>query len=304
MPRAGCDVGAVRQAVGVTPPRYPVPLTSLNSEDKVKGEHSFVTACAAQAQIALIHLHRVWAREGEPADLSVWSDVSDPLEVWADLQGALTAGIVLSRLLKPLNVHSRHPLTQKQAQANSNARGERLRSLLDIPDNSVLLTIRAVRDPVEHIDERLDRAVEDDSAASISDLYIAHMMYHNDRLNDSVESAPTPLHANMRTFLPVTGHILYGAEQFDLFAYEEALLKLLSAVPAARKLIDEDRPRSGGRSFGSSQPVLINPVYIDERRSVLASMRKARSTPGLRSAKVDDPQSVMFVITPSEAAAD
>ncbi|WP_336642861.1 hypothetical protein [Microbacterium sp. MMO-113] len=279
-------------------------MTSLNSEDKVKGEHSYVTACAAQAQIALIHLRRVWAREGEPGDLSVWSNVSDPLEVWADLQGALTAGIVLSRLLKPLGVHPRHSLTKKQAQASSNARGDRLRSLLDIPDNSVLLTIRAVRDPVEHIDERLDRAVENDSVASISDLYIAYMMYHTDRLNDSVESAPTPLHANMRTFLPVTGHILYGAERFDLFAYEEALLKLLSAVPAARESIDETRPESGRRSLGSSQPSFINPVYIDERRSVLANMRKARDVPGLRSTKVDDPQSVMFVITPPVAVAD
>ena len=60
--------------------QLPVQLTSLNAGDRVKGEHSFVTACASQAQIALIHMHRIWGREGDPADLDVWSAVPDPLE--------------------------------------------------------------------------------------------------------------------------------------------------------------------------------------------------------------------------------
>lgn len=131
---------------------HAIPLTSLDSGDRVKGEHSFVTACASQAQIALIHLRRVWARESEPAGQEVWNAVLDPLEVWADLQGALTAGIVLSRLLKPQAVRPRPPLSKAQSVANSNTRGDRLRRLLGVSDESVLLTIRAVRNPVEHID--------------------------------------------------------------------------------------------------------------------------------------------------------
>lgn len=278
--------------------QLPVQLTSLNAGDRVKGEHSFVTACASQAQIALIHMHRIWGREGDPADLDVWSAVPDPLEVWADLQGALTAGIVLSRLLRPPGVRPRPPLTQKQAQANSNARGARLRSLLKVPDSSVLLKISAVRDPVEHVDERLDGAVEDANVTSVSDLYIAHMMYHNDRRKDSPRPVAGPMHANMRTFLPLTGEILYGAVRFDLFAYEEALLRLLLEVPAAREVIDSDRSTGAQRSYGSSQPVHINPDYIQERRSILTNMRKARATPGLRVTRVDDPQTIVMVITP------
>ncbi|MCW3494174.1 hypothetical protein [Microbacterium sp. SSM24] len=277
-------------------------MTSLNPGESIKGEHSFVTVCASQAQIALIHLHRIWAREGEPPDLEVWRNVHDPLEVWADLQGALTAGIVLSRLLKPAGIRARGDLNQKQARANSNARGERLRALLDVREDSVLLTISDVRDPVEHIDERLDQAVEDNDIYSTSDLYIADIVYQADRLSEPTR-ASGPLHANMRTFLPMSGEVVYGAVRFDLFRYEAALLELLRAVPAARTTIDRDRPRSGQRSIGSSHPVMSDPALIRERRSGLANMRKARSAQGLRESRVVDPQSVVMVITPSSDGA-
>lgn len=111
-----------------------------------------------------------------------------------------------------------------------------------------------------------------------------------------------PLHANMRTFLPLTGEILYGATRFDLLAYEEALLELLRAVPAARTAIDGDRSNSNQLSFGFSQPRLIDAEYIQRRRSALANMRNAGATPGLRAARVDDPRTVVMVITPPHDA--
>lgn len=285
----------------VNSPRPSVPLTSLDPLDAdIKGMHALVTACASQAQIALIHLARVWGREGDDFDPRVWAAVSDPLAVWADLQGAITAGIVLSRLLRPGKVHARKPLTVTESQTRSDARGVRLRSLLSVSNDSVLLTIGKVRNPIEHIDERFDSVIENDRVFSISDLYVAGELYFDDLLDSEENVDHGGVHVNMRTFLPFSGEVLYGDLRFDLFRFENHLLGLLKAVPEARQTLDGERTKDVSFAYGASRPLRISGEFIESRREALRRMRADLHSRGLHAVRVDDPSGLVLVVQQPE----
>jgi len=46
-----------------------------------RGDIFYVSTCAIQAQIALLHLERIWAVEGDPPDVHVWEGAIDELDV-------------------------------------------------------------------------------------------------------------------------------------------------------------------------------------------------------------------------------
>ncbi len=83
-----------------------VPLLSILGENKA-GDHRRVprrlqlVECERQARIAALHIDRAWALTERHAG------PSDDTLVWAELQGAMTAGIILSRMLRPTGVRPR-----------------------------------------------------------------------------------------------------------------------------------------------------------------------------------------------------
>lgn len=252
------------------------PLTSIaDAPDVKKPWYAYVTACAFQAQIALIHLDRVWSREGEPADPDVWRSPQDVASLWADLQGTVAAGIILSRLLHPRGVRQREGVTRAEAIRRSEQRGERLRSLLMVPDDSVLLQIQNVRDPLEHIDERFDEAVEHPTVVSISDFYVANEVYFVEPQTPEAQDDAT--HRNMRTFVPLSGMLMYGTEQIDLFAYEIALHQLLTRTESAVRELSHEMVSDDGRFLiGTFQTFRVGRERAMRRRE---GMKKFRQEP-------------------------
>lgn len=221
------------------PTRIVLPMTSIANAPG-EGEVSqpwvyYLTVIGEQAQIALRHLLAVWEMEGEPADLNVWSsnrtDDRD-LQVWSHLQGAMFAGIVLTRMFDPRvagpgrSASPARRAAQEAKKAAADARARRLRELLDVDNDSPLLQIRGVRDALEHFDERMDQVAAAGDVASVSDFTIAL----GGRFVDIDSSAPREApdggavarHLTMRQFGPDFGVLYFGDELVDLFAYEAA----------------------------------------------------------------------------------
>lgn len=252
------------------------PMLSIIREDSATGVtrtspwRIYLRQCDRQAGIALSHLDSAWALLGEIRSLNSED------AVWAELQGALTAGIILSRLLKPGHVRSRSGMSIDEAKAKSKARGEHLRELLDVNADSSLLTIAAIRDPIEHFDERIDAATEA-GAWSLSDWYVAREGYIG---TPTANGTPTGRHTvGLRVFAPLPGLLIFDDKVFDLFAWEDELFGLQNAMPQAIA-----RAEAGLMSFrtghiGLSQIYVWNPEDVGERRSQWVNLRKRRNKP-------------------------
>lgn len=227
--------------------------------------------CERQARIAALHIDRAWELTERHAG------PSDDTLIWAELQGAMTAGIILSRMLRPTGVRPRAPLSRTKSQQRSAGRGAELCRLLSVDDASPLLKISAIRDPIEHFDERIDTVVEQ-GAASVSDFFIAKQGY--------LATGPTllpngraasPMVA-LRVFAPWPGLLIFNGQVFDLFAYEEALHKLIDQdyPHAVAAVIEEEREWTTSH-FGSAQQLAWRADDVERRRARWSSFREGRS---------------------------
>lgn len=226
--------------------------------------------CERQARIAALHIDRTWevtAKRTGPAD---------DTQVWAELQGAMTAGIILSRMLSPTGVRQRQPLSKTKSQQRSEDRGTELRRLLDIDRESPLLKISAIRDPIEHFDERIDSVVEQ-GAASVSDFFLAKQGYLATGPAQLPDGRTAPPMVALRVFAPWPGLLIFGSQVFDFFAYEEALHKLIDEdyPRAVMAVVEEERDWTSSH-YGSSQQLAWDPPDVAARRERWGAFRKAR----------------------------
>ncbi|KFD43965.1 hypothetical protein ACF049_19070 [Cellulosimicrobium funkei] len=253
-----------------------VPLLSILGENKA-GDHRRVprrlqlVECERQARIAALHIDRAWALTERHAG------PSDDTLVWAELQGAMTAGIILSRMLRPTGVRPRAPLSRTKSEKRSADRGAELRGLLSVEEESPLLKISAIRDPIEHFDERIDRAVEQ-GAVSVSDFFIAKQGYLATGPTQLPDGRDAPRTVALRVFAPWPGLLIFDGQVFDLFAYEEALHRLIDQdyPRAVAAVIHEEREWTNSH-FGSAQQLAWRADDVERRRARWASFREGRS---------------------------
>src|SRR6187551_3778 len=124
----------------------------------------FSTDDARQAATDIYYLHEL-DRQAELSTSSIYfavmrgRETKDPhdTKVWGALQNALFALVCIARLLKAGNVKEGYPgLSQNQAKKFAKRRGEKLREMLEVEDDSHILDIGEVRNAFEHYDEHLD----------------------------------------------------------------------------------------------------------------------------------------------------
>ncbi|MCK0115987.1 hypothetical protein MWU57_02985 [Isoptericola sp. S6320L] len=251
------------------------PMVSVVRVDRERRRHRTprwlqLVECERQARIAALHIDRTWEmterRSGQKDDASVW----------AELQAAMTAGIILSRMLRPTGVRARPGLSKTKSQQRSADRGAELRRLLAVDEASPLLKISTIRDPIEHFDERIDAIVER-GAASVSDFFIAKRGYLSTGPEQLHDGRTAPPMVALRVFAPWPGLLIFDEQVFDLFAYEEALHHLIHEdYPRAVASVAEDEREWTASHFGSAQQLAWHPPDVERRRERWRSFREGR----------------------------
>lgn len=198
-----------------------------------------------QAEIASQSLTRGWIRAVQP------DTRADDEIVWGDLQSALFAGIVISRILNPVGVKPWPKDTFREREAIAKRRGSRLRELLQIDESSPLLKVTNVRDSFEHFDERLDSVFLNDTASLID----WHISRDGIRLRTPLDKEG-PVGESLRQFFPGSGTLHFGEEELDLFALDRALLELVAAVRDASDRLA--RMKVGPFTYGAFNPELFD----------------------------------------------
>ncbi|MBZ2198458.1 hypothetical protein [Occultella gossypii] len=233
----------------------------------------YLTACEHQARIALHHLNRVWALEQGHGGAAIWRTGFDELAVWADLQGAVMAAIILQRLLKPTGVRDRPAMPRGAAQQQAEERGRRLRTLLSVPEESPLLSVATTRHSLEHVDERID-AIVSARINSVSDWYITRGLWVDGLVSRNAEPGLNLQHVTLRRFDPELGVLVVDEDPIDLFQYEIAVYNLLEHLSDARSTLDKERP-AGRSTFGGFRPRQHpDGDLINSRRQHIAQVRR------------------------------
>ncbi|WP_454850009.1 hypothetical protein [Promicromonospora soli] len=253
-------------------------MTSIRRGNVISAEDYYLSSCVMQARLALHHLDRLWAIEGTPADLTVWHDrrTLGDLPVWAELQGFVTAAIILNRFLKPNARPPKGASASRKAELKSqaNKRGKRLRKLLEVEDDSVLLGVESVRNSFEHIDERIDALVTAGDVWSLSDWYISEELYFVPATAIQARSqGEAGRHENVRYFAPFIGLLVFGEDQIDLFQVEAALHELLAVSVGATETVVREYPK-GRMAIGTSVPQLWTRETWQKRRQQVEEMRE------------------------------
>ena len=259
----------------------------------------YLTACTNQARIALLHLNRLWAMEGSPPDVDVWTRrvPGSDIEVWAELQGFVTAGVILGRLLAPNPIPPRNEPNREALKRQAHARGRRLRDLLDIEGDSPLLSIAAVRNGMEHVDERIDKIVVDEDVWSVSDWYISNEVYvASTNRQEAADQGAEGRHVNMRVFAPLPGILIFDEHHIDLFAFEVALHNLWAGMTLAQQRILKDAP-SGRHGYGSAKMRRWPVELWETRRQEIERVRIDIRDDGRSGWVIEEPASVVLVLS-------
>ena len=214
----------------------------------------FLQELQRQAEIATTNFEHGWRRgmgTKDPHDALTWSL----------LQAGLFAAIVVKRLLWPGRVREYPGLSESDSQSIARERGKRLRSILEIEDDSPLLRVAAVRDSFEHIDERLDVATMP-VVQCISDWYIT--------VGGLTATSDDGRAVALRAFNPAAGVLLFGDKILDLYALDLALLRLRQKV--IEKTL-EHAPKGRG-TFGGHRLVAFDPEEVRRAATEWVAERK------------------------------
>jgi hypothetical protein len=160
-----------------------------DSQMKALTEQVFIGEIVNQAKIAQRAAER----------LPATTDHFDQLEVWCSIQSILVAAGNVSKILWP----------QRKRSA---ARGEMLRTLLNVDDRN-LLSNRNFRNHFEHYDERIEDWFEKNRSAVYMDSRI-------DPFESNWERNPANLH---RAYNPFTQTLTFRGKSVDLAAVLNAL---------------------------------------------------------------------------------
>ena len=162
-----------------------------NRSQTALSEMVFISEIVLQSKIAELVAKR----------LSAIKDNFDQVEVWSSIQSILVAAGNVSKILWPSTEYIE--------------RGERLRELLKVDDNSIL-SDRSLRNHFEHYDDRIEKWFKGKSSAVYSDLAI-------DPLKSMRRNFPTNHH---RAYDPLTQTLTFRGESFDLAAVLKELKEI------------------------------------------------------------------------------
>ncbi len=256
----------LRWHVTTAEPARRIPLRSLTSGDQAIDQdlHDgvYLNELDRQALIADAALTAAWQRGMTCA--------ADDAPTWSQLQAALFAGIVVARILNPGNPVRSYPGRNKQqATAHAEARGRRLRQRVGVDLSSHLFDVTAVRDSLEHFDERLDAALAP-NPTSISDWYITDGVALV--TSDAATAAGVPRGVGLRVFFPLGGILRFQDTELDLFAWDQALLKLRQHIGTVRAAL---LPSPGRRPFGGQARIeLRSPAEARHRCELWLAQRE------------------------------
>ncbi|MFF8855650.1 hypothetical protein [Streptomyces althioticus] len=235
-----------------------IPMRSLKGANPVASEALrdmvYLDELDRQAGIVNNSIAFAWRRaaaECSPTDAKVWSA----------LQAALFAAIIVQRILHPGGVRQYpHHKTPKESRDFARRRGQRLRDLLgEIADAEIIRLTKEVRDPFEHVDERLDQLMTPDAVA-LSDWYISA-----GKALLTPENGLGTVGYGLRVFYPDGGFLYFGREKLDLYQLDLAMLQLRAAIGAAQG--DLQKKIRGRNMFGGSQLVDLLPEGHGHRRT-------------------------------------
>ncbi|MFJ5841034.1 hypothetical protein ACIQGO_30545 [Streptomyces shenzhenensis] len=227
-----------------------IPVRSLKGSDPVASEvlRDMVYLDELDRQAGIVNNNIVFAWRRAAAECS-----PTDAKVWSALQAALFAAIIVQRILYPGSVHQYpHHKTQKESRDFARRRGQRLRDLLgEAADAEIIRLTKDVRDPFEHVDERLDQLMTPDAIA-LSDWYIS-----TGRALLTPETGAGSTGYGLRVFYPEGGFLYFGREKLDLYVLDLAMLRLRAAIGVAQG--DLQKKIRGRNLFGGSQLVDLLP---------------------------------------------
>lgn len=197
----------------------------------------------------------------------------DSLRTWRHLQGALFAAIIVNRLVTNDGTQrGRSGWTSKQAKDAATWRVKELRRLLELPEADPRATpiydVRGLRDSLEHIDERIDRAVHSAGVLSLSDWYLSDGRL----ITTPEESDAEGRQAGLRAFYPEGGLALFDRRSLDLFALDLDMMKLRHNAREAEAELAQSL--KGRCRFGGGQ--LRNIQFLDGEPDRVAWWRRRR----------------------------
>ncbi|MGQ4439863.1 hypothetical protein ACN6LI_004736 [Streptomyces violaceoruber] len=234
-----------------------IPIRSLKGSDPVASEalRDMVYLDELDRQAGIVNNSIAFAWRRAAAECS-----STDAKVWSALQAALFAAIIVQRILHPGGVRQYpHHKTTNESRDFARRRGQRLRDLLgEAADAEIVRLTKDVRDPFEHVDERLDQLMTPDAIA-LSDWYIST---GNALLTP--ESGSGSVGYGLRVFYPEGGFLYFGREKLDLYGLDLAMLQLRAAIGAAQG--DLQKKIRGRNMFGGSQLVdLLSEGHAHQR---------------------------------------
>jgi len=155
-------------------------------------------------------------------------------ECWRHLQSALFVGIVVNRLVDPGPAREWKGVWDRPtATAHAAARGKRLREHIGLegPEESLspIYAVRAVRDAMEHLDERLDRIAQSGKSTSVSDWYISDGLI---LVSGDAEGEGHPP-AGLRAFVATLGRLFFNDTSIDMFRLDLDMLVMRHNVAEA-----------------------------------------------------------------------
>jgi hypothetical protein len=240
--------------------RRRVPIQSLRgqTEEATEALRDGVYLDEIERQAVIVNNNIAFAWRQAMGDCSP----ADP-DVWAALQAALFAAIVVQRVLSPGRVYKyAHHQTQQESQDFAQRRGQRLRQLLGVPSDASFLRVQKVRDPFEHVDERLDQLMTPE-ASSLSDWYIST---GRALVTPNAEASPglSSVGYGLRVFFPAGGVLYFGNETLDIYELDIAMLDIREAISVARTELQQ---KVRGRNiFGGGQLVdLLPESHVQQR---------------------------------------
>lgn len=191
----------------------------------------------------------------------------DVLGVWRHLQAALFSGIIVNRLLRSEGARNRKL---------ADPRAARLRSLIGLADtdDTPLLTLHEIRNDLEHIDERLDERLSDQSTVSLADFYLSDGFY----LMSGSGSGGNHVFAGLRAFNPNLGLLHFDHRSINMFALDLDMLRLKHN---AREAQHKERLKVHGRQpfsafawklDAAASGVDYRALWDDQRKDLVVNM--------------------------------
>ena len=197
----------------------------------------------------------------------------------------------MQRLLHPSKSVRKQPhhSTQNESQAVADTRGERLRALLQVPDDAISFTVTKVRDAFEHVDERLDSLMRDE-VIGFSDWYLTDgMALVTPRPSDG---APMPEHIGhgMRVFFPAAGTLYFDDKMVDLYLLDLAMLDLRDMVDEKDAEIHTQMTGQGRSMYGGTRMVqLMDSESVERRVKAWLADRATRGHPLNVTHSIEEP---------------